>query len=103
MGVVEGVGKGGNREVVAATSSAFPPLLSTSASPQMDVREGERDEEEDLSGCLKTRLDQRGGLGVLWEGRTKELLYSVGMNVDLRGAGSGGMWRGVGMEVCYSS
>lgn len=54
-----------------------------------------------MAGCLKARLDQRGGLGVLWEGRVKELLYSCGMIVDLKGGEH--MFRGFGVEVQYSS
>lgn len=57
--------------------------------------------EEDLAGCLKTRLDQRGGLALLWEGRIKDLLYTCGMTVDLKGGEN--MFRGIGLEVQYSS
>ena len=56
---------------------------------------------ENLSGCFKLRVDQRGSLAVLWEGRVKELLYSCGMTVDLRGGEN--MFKGVGVEVQYSS
>ncbi|KAK4692209.1 hypothetical protein P7C71_g4946, partial [Lecanoromycetidae sp. Uapishka_2] len=57
--------------------------------------------QEDMAGCLKARLDQRGGLGVLWEGRVKELLYSCGVIVDPRDGEN--MVRGFGIEVQYSS
>ncbi|KAL9126547.1 MAG: hypothetical protein Q9217_004427 [Psora testacea] len=57
--------------------------------------------DEDLSGCVKARVDQRGGLALMWEGRAKELLYSCGMTVDLKGGEN--MFRGVGVEVQYSS
>lgn len=56
---------------------------------------------EDLSGCLKARLDQRGGLALLWVGRIKELLYSCGLTVDLKGGEN--MFTGVGVELQYSS
>ena len=56
---------------------------------------------EPTAGVLKARLDQRGNVGLLWEGRVKELLYSCGINVDLRGGEN--MVRGVGVEVSYSS
>ncbi|KAL9101819.1 MAG: hypothetical protein Q9163_002966 [Psora crenata] len=56
---------------------------------------------EGLSGCLKGRADQRGRLALLWEGRVKELLYSCGMIVDIRGGEN--MFRGIGVEVQYSS
>ena len=58
-------------------------------------------EEGDLAGCLKARLDHRGGLALLWEGRVKELLYSCGMTVDMKGGEN--MFRGVGIELSYSS
>lgn len=58
-------------------------------------------DKEDLAGCLKARLDQRGGLALLWEGRIKELLYTCGMTVDLKGGEN--MFRGIGLEVQYSS
>ena len=56
---------------------------------------------KDMAGCLKARLDQRGGVGLLWEGRVKELLYSCGATIDLRGGEN--MFRGFGVEVQYSS
>ena len=58
-------------------------------------------QDEDLSGCLKATINQRGSIALLWEGRVKELLYSCGMTVDLKGGEN--MFRGVGVEVQYSS
>ncbi len=57
--------------------------------------------EDDMAGCLKARLDQRGGLSLLWEGRVKELLYSCGATIDLRNGEN--MIRGFGVEMQYSS
>ena len=54
-----------------------------------------------IAGCLKARIDQRGSLGLLWEGRVKELVYSCGASIDLRGGKD--MISGVGLEVQYSS
>lgn len=59
------------------------------------------DPEDNMAGCLKARLDQRGGLGLLWEGRVKELLYSCGMTMDLKGGET--MFKGFGLEVQYST
>lgn len=59
------------------------------------------DDADDMAGCLKARLDQRGSLGILWEGRVKELLYSCGLTLDLKNAQN--MVRGFGLEVQYSS
>lgn len=54
-----------------------------------------------VAGVLKARMDQSGTIGVLWEGRIKELLYSCGVNVHLKGGEN--LVRGLGVEVCYSS
>lgn len=63
---------------------------------------GKGDAEQDkVAGALKARMDQKGNIGLLWEGRVKELLYSCGVNIDLKGREN--MVRGLGVEVCYSS
>lgn len=64
-------------------------------------RPHDSDDHNDMAGCLKARVDQRGGLGLLWEGRVKELLYSCGTTIDLKGGEN--MFRGFGVEVQYSS
>lgn len=70
-------------------------------------QEGRRHEEKTrsgiggIAGCLKARIDQRGSLGLLWEGRIKELVYSCGASIDLRGGKD--MISGVGLELQYSS
>lgn len=69
--------------------------------PILDSSPVDKHSQDDMAGCLKARLDQRGGLGVLWEGRVKELLYSCGMTVDLRGGEN--MVRRFGIELQYSS
>lgn len=55
----------------------------------------------EVDGVLKARVDQNWRIGILWEGRVKELLLSIGVDVDLkrrdRPLGS------VGLEVSYSS
>ena len=56
---------------------------------------------ESSSGCLKARIDQQGSLALLWEGRVKELLYSVGTKVDFNDREN--MFRGIGIELQYSS
>ena len=66
-----------------------------------DGQANDVDDRNDMAGCLKARLDQRGGLGLLWEGRVKELLYSCGASIDLKGGEN--MFRGFGVEVQYSS
>ena len=65
------------------------------------VRDERRGQSEQVAGVLKARMDQSGAIGFLWEGRIKELLYSCGVNVDLKGGEN--LVRGLGVEVCYSS
>ena len=65
------------------------------------ILDARSDDQNDMAGCLKARLDQRGSLGLLWEGRVKELLYSCGAMIDLRGGEN--MFRGFGVEIQYSS
>ncbi|KAL8663877.1 MAG: hypothetical protein Q9168_008023 [Polycauliona sp. 1 TL-2023] len=55
----------------------------------------------DVAGCLKARIDQRGSVGLLWEGRVKELVYSCGASIDLHGGKD--MISGVGLELQYSA
>ena len=55
----------------------------------------------DMSGCIKARIDQRGGLGLRWEGHLKDMLYSSGITMDLRSPEN--MFRGFGIELQYSS
>jgi distribution and morphology protein 10 len=60
-----------------------------------------KEPEEDVLGILKARIDQDYRIGLLWEGRFKELLFTVGANVDLKRREQ--IFRGVGLEVQYSS
>lgn len=56
---------------------------------------------EDVTGVLKARVDQNWNVGVLWEGRVKELLFSIGAGFDLRKREQ--IFRAVGLEIQYSS
>lgn len=76
---------------------------TTELGQQERIREDIRRKEaaEQVDGVLKARVDQNWRIGVLWEGRVKELLVSIGADIDLkrreRVLGS------VGLEVSYSS
>ncbi|KAJ4292105.1 Mitochondrial distribution and morphology protein 10 [Collariella sp. IMI 366227] len=56
---------------------------------------------EKYRGVLKARLDQNLRIGLLWEGRVKSLIFSLGTGVDLRKLGE--PFRSLGLEVQYSS
>jgi distribution and morphology protein 10 len=57
--------------------------------------------DDEYSGVIKARLDQNMRIGVLWEGRAKSLLFSLGSGIDLRNVES--PFRTVGVEVQFSS
>ncbi|KAH8669978.1 hypothetical protein BGZ61DRAFT_363575 [Ilyonectria robusta] len=57
--------------------------------------------EEKYAGVLKTRLDQNLRIGVLWEGRVKSLLFSLGSGIDLRKLDK--PFRTLGLEIQFSS
>ncbi|KAG0125335.1 hypothetical protein HOY82DRAFT_493051 [Tuber indicum] len=58
-------------------------------------------EKEDFAGVLKARVSQTSGIGLLWEGRLKHLLFSLGAGIDLRRKDQ--LVRAVGLELQYSS
>lgn len=56
---------------------------------------------EEVAGVLKARVDREGRIGVLWEGRVKELLFTLGTNLDMRRRDQ--PFRSLGLEVQFSS
>ena len=58
-------------------------------------------ENQSTGGVLKARLNQNGEIGMLWEGKLKELLYSFGVHADFKQRER--IFRGVGLEIQYSS
>ncbi|KAH7308128.1 hypothetical protein B0I35DRAFT_442937 [Stachybotrys elegans] len=57
--------------------------------------------EEEYAGVLKARLDQNLRIGMLWEGRAKSLLFSLGSGIDLRQLDK--PFRTLGLEIQFSS
>ncbi|OCK76778.1 hypothetical protein K432DRAFT_428483 [Lepidopterella palustris CBS 459.81] len=57
--------------------------------------------DEDVSGVLKARVDRNWKIGVLWEGRIKELLFTLGASLDLKRREQ--IFKAVGIELQYSS
>ncbi|KAI1435149.1 hypothetical protein GGR50DRAFT_694482 [Xylaria sp. CBS 124048] len=70
---------------------------------KLDWRQNdESEEEEDIySGVLKARLDHNWRMGLLWEGRVKSLLFSLGSGIDLRRPDA--PFRTLGLEIQFSS
>ncbi|KAI1102579.1 mitochondrial inheritance component MDM10 [Jackrogersella minutella] len=65
--------------------------------PATPANEGD----DEYSGVLKARLDQHLRVGLLWEGRAKSLLFSLGSSIDLRRLDT--PFRTLGLEVQFSS
>ncbi|KAL2760952.1 hypothetical protein ACRALDRAFT_1078541 [Sodiomyces alcalophilus JCM 7366] len=65
-----------------------------------DTGAGTSDDDE-YTGVLKARLDQNLRIGLIWEGRAKSLLFSLGSGIDLRHSES--PFRTLGVEVQFSS
>lgn len=57
--------------------------------------------DDDVAGVLKAKVDQDWRVGVLWEGRIKELLFTLGASLDLKKREQ--IFRSVGIELQYSS
>jgi distribution and morphology protein 10 len=68
---------------------------------RLDDVDIEEEEEPEVSGVLKARIDQNCKIGLLWEGRVKELLFSLGTSFDIKRRDQ--PFRAVGLEVQYSS
>ncbi|KAJ3577281.1 hypothetical protein NPX13_g3284 [Xylaria arbuscula] len=96
-------------------SPKLPPALAPRPSPpemptikprtfraKLQWRKNHEDEDEHpYSGVLKARLDHHWRIGLLWEGRIKSLLFSLGSGIDLRRPDS--PFRTLGLEVQFSS
>jgi distribution and morphology protein 10 len=58
-------------------------------------------EPEEVAGVLKARVDQNLKVGLLWEGKIKELMFTLGTSIDMRRREQ--PFRAIGLEVQYSS
>jgi distribution and morphology protein 10 len=69
------------------------------------VEEKKREEpkkvKDEFGSMVKARFDQNTRLGLLWEGRVKSLLFSIGTNIDLRRLDH--PFRTLGLDIQYSS
>ncbi|KAF5970171.1 mitochondrial distribution morphology 10 [Fusarium coicis] len=78
-----------------------PPPPPPPPSPPKEEIDPEKPGEERYAGVLKTRLDQNMRIGVLWEGRVKSLLFSLGSSIDLNKLDK--PFRTLGLEIQFSS
>lgn len=58
-------------------------------------------EKEEIAGVLKARVDRELKIGVLWEGRIKDLLFTLGSNFDMKRTDQ--PFRSLGLELQFSS
>ncbi|KAM4062140.1 mitochondrial distribution and morphology protein [Hirsutella rhossiliensis] len=84
-----------------STASAAGKAEGASAAWAMRQDGGAADEKSEYAGVLKARLDQNLRIGVLWEGRVKSLLFSLGSGIDLRKLDK--PFRTLGLEIQFSS
>lgn len=67
----------------------------------VDKEEPPEPPREEITGVLKARVDQNYRMGVLWEGRFKDFLFSLGTTLDMQKADQ--PFRSLGLELQYSS
>lgn len=101
---LERPGKGGWGEPVL---TPLPRKAGVGHTFDEAVFEGDEDghvggyKSEHTAGVLKACATHDGGVGLVWEGKVKELLYSCGVTVDFKRREQ--IFRGVGLEIQYSS
>ncbi|KAK2599178.1 Mitochondrial distribution and morphology protein 10 [Conoideocrella luteorostrata] len=90
--------------VTVPAPSALPPLPPQPVQPEpekiLSLSKSRADSEE-YAGVLKARLDQNMRIGILWEGRVKSLLFSLGSGIDLKKLDK--PFRTLGLEIQFSS
>lgn len=58
-------------------------------------------EKEEIAGVFKARVNRELKIGVLWEGRVKDLLFTLGSNFDMKRRDQ--PFRSLGLELQFSS
>ena len=56
---------------------------------------------EVVAGVFKARIDQNWKIGLLWEGRIKDIMFTLGSSVDMKRRDQ--PFRAIGLELQYSS
>ncbi|RCH84770.1 Mitochondrial distribution and morphology protein 10 [Rhizopus stolonifer] len=80
------------------TKSKKPTLVETE--PEKGVVTLTADRTEKLEGLIKAKWEFTKGLALMWEGRFKNALFSLGLTADLRTTNP---IRTIGLEVQYFS
>ena len=93
-------GKSGWGEPMLRSSQEAPIRESTTFSPGLGGSVIGFDS-EDAAGVLKARMNQQGEVGLLWEGKIKELVYSFGVRLEFKQRDQ--LLKGIGLEIQYSS
>ncbi|KAK4083913.1 uncharacterized protein Triagg1_1575 [Trichoderma aggressivum f. europaeum] len=96
------IGRKANGGNTGSKSKGVKKNLPKTGQPAEKVdKEEVESEENEYAGVVKARLDQNLRLGVLWEGRVKSLLFSLGSGIDLKMMNK--PFRTLGLEVQFSS
>lgn len=66
-----------------------------------EVKEPLVPEPEEVAGVWKARVDQNWKIGLLWEGKIKELMFTLGSSIDMKRRDQ--PFRTLGLELQYSS
>ncbi|OBT76927.1 hypothetical protein VF21_04136 [Pseudogymnoascus sp. 05NY08] len=94
--------RGGGRSMAAklawrSEEEMFPPATDA----PMGIQSTGQEEKGEVTGVFKGRVDEKLRVGVVWEGRVKDLLVCVGSTLDLRRRDQ--PFRSLGVELQYSS
>jgi mitochondrial distribution and morphology protein 10 len=68
---------------------------------RLDEEEKIENKPEEFAGVLKARIDQNYKIGILWEGRIKDLLFSLSSSFDMKSRDQ--PFKSLGLELQYSS
>ncbi|KAK3944317.1 hypothetical protein QBC46DRAFT_173273 [Diplogelasinospora grovesii] len=84
----------------------IPEAAKITKSPEAEVVPASNvgavmEKKDEYLGVLKARLDQNLRIGLVWEGRVKALIFSLGTGIDLHKLGE--PFRSLGLEIQYSS
>lgn len=82
-------------------SEGKPRSINAKLEWRQNSLEEKNDVQEEYASILKARLDQGWKIGLLWEGRVKELIFTLGCSIDMKRFDQ--PLRAIGLELQYSS